>query len=337
MTPNLSNLWAGLAELVERYSRFVISSHINPDGDAVGSAIALRRILQAKDKDAYCLFADEPPASLRPFYRSDELRVAGRDGVDLSDREVVLMVDAGHWERLGVVGEWFGAHPGMKICVDHHPPVGEFPGLRIVDTTSPSTSLMLYRFLRFLSIELTHEIAEPIYLGLMVDTINFHLPNTTVEAHHAAAECLRAGVEPDRVHEPVFGTLSFSRMRLMAEAFAQAEAALNGAVGVIAATQEMFARTGAENGDDEGFSDYSRRIEGVRIGVYLREMPDGVVKVSWRCKDGFEVMSAAQRFGGGGHLRAAGARLRGGVEAVKKLVLEDLAERLASAESPEKQ
>ncbi|MGC9329766.1 MAG: DHH family phosphoesterase, partial [Candidatus Hinthialibacter sp.] len=249
---------------------------------------------------------------------------------DFSDREVMVMVDAGEWPRLGRIGETMMRHPGDKICIDHHIPQNTFEGLRFVDPNSPSTTVLIYRFIQFLEMDFDLALAEPVYLGLIVDTQNFHLPNTTEEAHLIAAHCLRAGVQPHSVYEPIFGTTLVSRMRLMSEALKTFEIVCDGKVGVMYTTLDMFRQAEADPSDDDGFIDFVRSVQGVRIGVYLREEENGLVKVSWRAKGDNDVASTAYKFGGGGHLRAAGASIHGSLPEVKQLVLQELKERAAN-------
>lgn len=323
---NLSTLWARLIELIERLPNIAVSSHIHPDGDAIGSVLAFSRMMKDIGKEVSCVMAHPAGRQLELFCKPGEILQLGVDEVDLAGRNLLVMLDAGAWNRLGKVGDLFAAHPATKACIDHHPAVGDFPGLRIVDSSASSTTVLLHRFLRFLSLKLTREIAEALYLGLIVDTINFHLPNTTEEAHLIAAECLAAGVKPAEVYQPVFGTMRFARMRLMSEAFQNAEVLFDGRVGFMCTTLAMMERSGADEDDDDGFSDLTRNIEGVRVGVYLRELPGGKVKVSWRAKEPYSIVEIAQAFGGGGHVRAAGALIGGTLEQVKKQVVEKVAE-----------
>ncbi|MBN2327588.1 MAG: bifunctional oligoribonuclease/PAP phosphatase NrnA [Candidatus Omnitrophica bacterium] len=316
--------WYLLADLIHAKNRFLISSHLRPDGDAVGSSLAMKRILQRMGKDAVWVMDGEAGWNFDRFYDKEELTLYDPEKSDFSDREVIVMVDAGEWPRLGRVGEAMKRHPGDKICIDHHIPHNSYEGLRIVDAASPSTTVLIYRFIQFLDMEFDLSLAEPVYLGLIVDTQNFHLPNTTEEAHLIAAHCLRAGVQPHRVYEPIFGTTLFSRMRLMSEAFKTFEIACDGKVGVMYTTCDMFQQAEADPIDDDGFIDFVRSVEGVRIGVYLREENEGVVKVSWRAKGDNNVVASAHKFGGGGHLRAAGATILGSLAEVKQLVLQDL-------------
>ncbi|MFB3789015.1 MAG: bifunctional oligoribonuclease/PAP phosphatase NrnA [bacterium] len=325
-------IWAPLADLIAAHDRFLISSHIRPDGDAIGSALAMRRLLERLGKDAVCVMDEDPGRLYASFFSSGEIQILDSRAPTLPNREVMVMVDAGEWYRLGRAGDLMRQHPGPKICIDHHLPQNEFHGLKIVDVHSPSTTVMIYRFLRYLDMELTFGLAEPIYLGLIVDTQNFHLPNTTEETHFIAAECLRAGVRPDQVHKPVYGTLRFARIRLLSQAFSNLEVFFQGKVGLMHTTRAMFEAYGADESDDDGFVDLVKAVEGVRVGVYLREEKDRTIKVSWRTLGENSVVESALRFGGGGHKQAAGATVAGDITSVKQLVLTDLEQRIVRGE-----
>jgi len=332
--PSDSNreIWAPLADLIAAHDRFLISSHIRPDGDAIGSALAMRRLLERLGKDAVCVMDEDPGRMYECFFSPGEIQILDTQVPSFAGREVMVMVDAGEWYRLGRAGDVMRQHPGPKICIDHHIPQNEFHGLKIVDVHSPSTTVMIYRFLRYLDMELAFDLAEPIYLGLIVDTQNFHLPNTTEESHYIAAECLRAGVRPDRVHKPVYGTLRFARIRLLSQAFSNLEVHFQGKVALMYTTRAMFEAYGADESDDDGFVDLVKAVEGVRAGVYLREEKDKTVKISWRTVGNNSVVEAAHRFGGGGHKQAAGATIAGDIESVKNIVLTDLEQRIARGE-----
>ena len=324
--------WSDFHGVISSAERFVLSSHINPDGDAVGSALALKRLLHQMGKDAWWVMDKPLSYNYDSFYQPGELLVFENGDLDFSSREVVIMTDAGFWNRLGDVGVVLAQHPGVKMCIDHHPPYDPFEGWKLVDTSAPSTTVLIYRYLQFLGKEMTLELAEPIYLGLIVDTQNFHLPNTTVEAHQIAAHCLEVGVDPTRVYEPIFANNRFSRLRLMSEAFHTLQVICGGKVSVMYTTREMFEKCESQYGEDEGFSDLVRTIERVSVGIYLREEPNGRVKVSWRARNCNNVELSARKFGGGGHIRAAGALIRGSLEEVRQRVIEDIQQRVEQGE-----
>ncbi len=325
-------IWAPLAELIESHERFLISTHIRPDGDAIGSALAMKRLLEHRGKDAVCVMDEDPGRMYTSFFAPGEIQILDSQTLAYPGREVMVMVDAGEWYRLGRVGDFMRQQPGPKICIDHHIPQNEFNGLKIVDIHAPSTTVLIYRFLQYLNMELTLDLAEPVYLGIIVDTQNFHLPNTTEETHTIAAACLRTGVQPDKVHKPVYGTLRISRVRLLSQAFGNLELHCQGRVGIMYTTRAMFEAFGADEADDDGFVDLVKSVEGVRVGIYLREERDKAVKISWRTVGNNSVADSAHRFGGGGHKQAAGATVPGDIESVKIMVLTDLEERIARGE-----
>lgn len=331
-TEILTSTWEEFAQVLFTYQRFLVSSHIHPDGDAVGSALAFKRLAEKLGKQVTWVMDDDPGEMFSNFYHTEEVTLFNPEAVDYSFHEVMVMTDASIWKRLGRVGTVMESHPGPKLCVDHHQSLDSFPGVKLHDVNSPSTTVIMHRLLKYLDMELTLDIAEPIYLGMIVDTQNFHLPNTTEEAHLIAAECLRAGVRPQKVYEPVYGTLHFSRMKLMSEAFKTVQIHCDGKVGVMYTTQQMFKEAAARKSDDEGFSDLIRTIEGVQVGIYLREAPDGSIKVSWRAKGNNNVEISARRFGGGGHIRASGALFRGKLENVLQIVVKDMEDRVAKGE-----
>ena len=324
--------WRELEKLIRSQDRFLISSHVHTDGDAVGSSLAFKRILERLGKEVWWVMDEDPGDTFTSFIRPNELILHNPNERDYSNRKVIVMLDAGEWKRLGRIGELLEHHPGEKLCIDHHIPKGDFPGLRIVDCSAPSTTTLIYRFARYLGLHFTLDIAEPIYLGLIVDTQNFHLPNTTMETHKIAGECLEAGVNPTKVHEPIYGTLRFSRVRLLSEAFQNTRVVFKGKVGVIFTTKTMFEHAKAKPWDDDGFVDIARSIEGVSVGIYFREENGGKVKVSWRSRGSNDVSVSARRFGGGGHMRACGATLNATLDEARVKVLTDMKERIAKGE-----
>jgi len=321
-----------LQQLIDDNQRFLICSHVSPDGDAVGSSLAMKRMLEKLGKDAVWVMEEQPPDMFDSFYDPKELVIFDKKTDTYDDFDVMVILDAAVWKRLGEPGLMMEQHEGKKLCVDHHHTDYEFPGVKISDVESPSTTLLIHRIIKYLDVSFTHDLAEPVYLGLMMDTQNFHLPNTTVEAHHIAAECLQAGVKPNDVYKPVFGTLSFTRVRLMSMALDTIVLLCGGKVAVMHISLDMFKESGAKTSEDEGFSDMVRMLEGVDIGIYVREVEAGKVKVSWRANGDNNVEASARHFGGGGHLRAAGALFRTTLQEAKEKVISNIIERYEKGE-----
>lgn len=327
-----SHTWEDVKTVIHDASRFIVSSHIRPDADAVGSALAMSRVLKRLGKDVWWVMEDDPGRQFKPFYAPEEITMYDKDKADLTQRDAIVMVDAGEWKRLGWAEKIQASLPSKRICIDHHPAVNSFDGVRVVDTRASSTTVMIYRLIKFFEIDLTYDLAEPIYLGIMGDTQNFHLSNTTEEAHQIAIECLRTGVEPEKVHEPVFGTTPISRLKLISNAYQTIDVELGGKVSVMYTTHRMFEEAGADWWEDEGFSDLLRTIDGVSVGIYLREDEENKVKVSWRSKGENDISISARKFGGGGHAKASGARIKGSIEEVRQIVLDEMEQRIQAGE-----
>ena len=318
--------------LIESHQRFLVSSHIHADGDAVGAALAFKRMLEQLGKDVRWVMEEDPGDTFYRFYSPDEIEVLS-DSSDFSDREVIVMADAGEWHRLGKrLGTLLENHPGKKICIDHHYPKNHFQGTMFLRVKSPSTTVIMYHLLRFLGLELTKEIAEAIYLGIIVDTINFHLPHTNEDTHIISAECLRVGVNPANVYEPIYGTTSPGRLYLMCKAFGNIQILCDGKIATMFITRQMLHEAGASPNDDDGFVEFLRTLKGASIGIYFREESENEVKISWRAKGNNNIIVSAQKFNGGGHIRAAGATIPGTMDDARKLVLGDIEERYRNGE-----
>ncbi len=319
--------WEPIVKELQSATKILVSSHLRPDGDAVGAGLAFSRLLKKMGKERTLVLQDDPGKMYHPFYEKNELTLY-HENLDFSTFDLIVLLDAGEWYRMGEISEKLDYSSWNKTCIDHHPPMNDFEGLRYVDESASSTTLLIYRLLKHLEIELTPDLAEPIYLGMMTDTQNFHLNNTTEEAHGIAAECLRAGVKPESVHEPVYGTLRFSQLNLRTAACQTIELHAKGTIGTMYTTQKMFQEAGAEWWEDEGFCDLVRSIEKVIVGIYFREEPDGSIKVSWRSKGEIDISISARSFGGGGHKRAAGAVMNLPIQEAKSRTLQELYDRL---------
>lgn len=331
-TEHDEGIFEDIQSIIASNQRFLVSSHIHSDGDAIGAALAFKRMLELMGKDVRCVMEEDPGETFYRFYSPEDIEVLSPSS-DFSDRDVIVMADAGEWHRLGKrLGAILENHPGKKICIDHHYPKNQFQGTRFLRVKSPSTTVIMYNLLRFLGLELTKEIAEAIYLGIIVDTINFHLPHTNEETHIIAADCLRVGVDPSYVYEPIYGTTSPGRLQLMCQAFSSIRILFGGKVASMQITRQMFQESGAAQNDDDGFVEFLRTVKGVSVGVYFRQENENEVKISWRAKGNNNVVVSAQRFNGGGHLRAAGATILGTMDEVRALVLGDMEERVKNGE-----
>ncbi len=288
--------------------RFLLTTHENPDGDALGSLLAMHLILQQLGKDSLMYISpDEFPLPWE--YRNwtfDHLVGAPPDDVD--DRAIVFL-DCGNIDRMPVD---FLQREGLHILnIDHHHDNTRFGTVNFVVPEASCTAEIVWRLARELGAEVTPEIAEALYTGLVTDTGRFMYENTGVEAHRMAADLIAAGVQPRRVSKRLYEDLPFSRLELLQRALATVERHDHGAVTVAHLVKSDYEETGALETDSEGVIDHLRAVQGTMVAVLVRELlgedRGGMRKVSLRATDkSVDVSRIARTYGGGGHTQAAG-------------------------------
>ena len=325
-------MWERIAAVLRESDHFLLTSHVRPDGDAVCSILALHRILKEMGKVSRCALSNPPPAEFSFLYEPQELERLD-SCTPLDDVRVVCALDLPEWDRVGEMGERLESLSAVKICLDHHPRSGSLVELEVRDVRASATSVLVYRLLRYMDLPLSLPVAQAIYTGILTDTMSFHLANTNVEAHEIAAACIRAGVDPAAVYEVVYGTVSLARVKLTAQVLATVGVTDDGRVAYLYATREMYDRAGAKRGDDEDLVEYSRSLEGVQVALFLRELENGRVRISWRSRRDIDVRDMARHFGGGGHVRAAGADVPGPLNRVLNEVLKETSARVNAADS----
>jgi len=299
--------------------RFLLACHENPEGDAIGSELALALALRRMGKTATVLNADPVPRNLR-FLPGADTVVFEADG---SAYEVAVVLDCGSPERTGRVGAEL-RKCAVMINIDHHRTNGDRGGLALVDPEAAATGIMVHRVLTVMGHEIEHDVALNIYVAILTDTGSFHYGNSSPEAFQVAADMVRRGVDPWTVAEQVFETQSELRLRLLARALDSLEIAVGGKVASITTLQADLAEFGAGKDALEGFINYPRSIAGTEVAVSFREEPGGVTRVSFRSKGRADVSVIAARFGGGGHRNAAGCTVPGSIPEAKRRVYEAL-------------
>jgi bifunctional oligoribonuclease and PAP phosphatase NrnA len=289
--------------------KLLLTTHENPDGDALGSLIGMHKILEQLGKDSIMyLSPDEFPLPWE--YRGlplDEglLMTPPRD---VAERTIVFL-DCGNIDRMPVD---FLQEDGLHILnIDHHHDNTRFGTVNLVCPSASCTAEMVWRIAKELGAEITPAIAKALYVGLVTDTGRFMYENTTPFAHRMAAELVEAGVEPHKVYRELYEDLPFRRLQLLQRALASVERHDDGAVTIAHLTKGDYEETGALETDSEGVVDHMRAVEGTRVAVLVRELlgqdRNGMRKVSLRATDGsVDVSRVARGFGGGGHPQAAG-------------------------------
>jgi len=303
---------------------FLLTTHVNPDGDAVGSEIALASWLRARGKDVRIVNASPLP----PFYRwlDPEGRIAlydaRRDDPVIASRDVIVVLDANHPGRLHAMEDAVLKSPALRICIDHHLDPDPFTAHALIDESATSTGEILFRLLYGdPPARIDPVAAAALYCAIMTDTGSFRYPRTGPDTHRIAARLIEAGADPVAIYTAVYEQWSPARMRLLGEVLAGMATAYDGRLAHITVTQAMFARTATTVEDTENFTMYPMSVGGVAIGILFLEIAGGV-KISFRSRGAVPVNALAAEFGGNGHMNAAGARVGGDTDAVRRRVLE---------------
>jgi bifunctional oligoribonuclease and PAP phosphatase NrnA len=288
--------------------KLLLTTHENPDGDALGSLLAMHEILTQLGKDSLMYMSpDEFPLPWE--YRGLHFEgLVGAPPDDVFERTIVFL-DCGNIDRMPVD---FLQADGLHILnIDHHHDNTRFGTVNLVCSAASCTAEMVWRIAKELGAEITPKIAKSLYVGLVTDTGRFMYENTTPIAHRMAAELIEAGVEPHKVYRELYEDLPFRRLQLLQRALASVERPDDGVITIAHLTKRDYEETGALETDSEGVVDHMRAVEGTRVAVLVRELladdREGMRKVSLRATDGtVDVSRVARAFGGGGHPQAAG-------------------------------
>ncbi len=306
----LSDSIAECERLIGRIRSAVITSHVNPDGDAIGSELALMHLLRRLGKDVAVINASPLPVSYDFLEGSSEIfhYDPERDDATINGADVLFVLDCNAPKRVRQMENIVATASVQKVVIDHHLEPQSFADLYVVDTDASSTGEILWRLIQHFGEEhFTKPVAEALYTGILTDSGGFRHPRTDAELLCMAARLLEAGVDPTYVYEKVYNRGELNRARLLGRALADMQVFHNGWLCVMVVTQEMMRAANAGDEVTEGFVEHTLSISGVKAGVLVVELPD-VVKMSFRSKDDIPANSFAETFGGGGHLNAAGAR-----------------------------
>ena len=295
-----------IADALREHDRFLLVTHENPDGDALGSLLAATLALRQLGKDAVMYLPGQTPLPREyAFMPLDDLV---RDLPADAGERVLLAVDCAKEDRIG--DEAALARARLVLDVDHHHDNTRFGDLNLIVADASSTGEVLRDVFAELGVELTPELAEPLYIALVTDTGRFQYANTTPKALRLAAELVEAGADIHAVFQEVYESVEFAKLKLLARALGRAEVLEGGRIVVSHLVRTDFAEVGAAEPYSEGIIDYLRAVEGAELAVLIREQLNNQAhahKGSLRSSiDELDVSAIARRFGGGGHRQAAG-------------------------------
>ena len=301
--------------------RFLLVSHMNPDGDAIGSSLGLARILRSLGKGAVVWNHDEVPKLYSKLAGSERIHTGQAPPAGYPESfDALISLECPSLDRTGVESA-IGDIPIINI--DHHLGNEHYGQVNWIDTAAPSLGEMIYRIARGLMVELDQDTATALYLTLVTDTGGFRFSNSTPAAFEAAAALVTEGAKPEQVAGWLYESQPLSAIKLLTEMLPTLEVH-DERIASATITREMFDRAGASTGDTEGLIDYPRSIAGVEAAALLRQVGEDQYKVSLRSRGSVDVEKVARRNGGGGHRNAAGYLLEGSLDEVRARVVEEL-------------
>jgi phosphoesterase RecJ-like protein len=320
-SPQTTTELQAVADAIRSHDRFLVTTHENPDGDALGSLLAAKLALDALDKDAVMYLAGEAPLPREYAWMPlDDLR---RSVPDDAAGRVLLALDCANESRLGPDPEVLASAP-LVVNVDHHHDNTRFGAVNLVVADASSTGEIVRDLLDELGVELTPEIAEALYIALVTDTGRFQYTNTTPKALRLAAELVEAGADVHKIFQDVYESVQFAKLKLLARALERAEIYEGGRLVISYLLRGDFAEVGAAEPYSEGIIDYLRAVEGADMAALIREPPRGdpTRRVSLRAStDELDVSKIARASGaGGGHRQAAGFSSDDSIEEITEFI-----------------
>ncbi|HZT80434.1 MAG TPA: bifunctional oligoribonuclease/PAP phosphatase NrnA [Gemmataceae bacterium] len=326
--------WAPFVALVRGNRRFLLTTHVRPDGDGLGSMLALADALEHHGKQVRLVIPSTMPPRYAFLDPQGRVRRFEPPGDEYRETDVALVLDTGTWNQLDGVGPFFRELPAAKAVIDHHLTQDDLGGLRLVDTSAEATGRLIHEAITALGGPLTPAAAASLFVALAMDTGWFRHGNTTARTFALASELVAAGARPEVLYDQLFESNSLGRLRLMGLVLDRLRVAHGGRVAHTEIRRGDYEAVGAMPPDSEDLVNFTRSVAGVEVGLLFMEQPRGGVKVSLRSRGAVDVARLAERFGGGGHRQAAGATLPDPLEAARARVLDAVAAALAPLTLP---
>jgi len=321
---NVKYEWDKIKEIIDNGESFLITTHINPDGDAIGSEYAMYYYLKSQKKEVSIINADKLPELYHFLDKENQAVQKYKPEYNRLIREVdvIIVLDISTVERLGKMGKEILESKAKKICLDHHTTNDIKYDVAVIDQEASATGELIYFYFKDIGYEINIKIAECLYVTILTDTGSFRFSNSTSRAHYVTSELLKFGIDHRKIYEFVYENNPARKIFLFSKSLNTLEIVHNGRIGSLELTQAMLKSTGTTKEDAEGFVDYINTIKGVKLALLFYEVNKNTTKVSLRSKGEIDVDKFASEFGGGGHAHASGIYYTNGkLKEVKKKVV----------------
>lgn len=317
--PMTNNSFSEIAEALRSHESFVLMSHVRPDGDAIGSQLALGHALEEMGKTVYYMNEDGLPENMAFLPHSENLVQPQGEVLDV---EVAIALDCANKPRLGENALTSASKAKLWINIDHHMSNPGYGDLNYIDSTSPATGQILYNLIKAEGLPLSEVSRDAIYVAVSTDTGSFQYASTTVETYEMAADLVRHGLDVGAINAKTYDSHPYRRVELLRHLLNTLSLSEDRRMSDWQLTYKVKEDLGLKPEDSEGLIDLIRAVDGVEVAVFFEELKDGTIRVSMRSKNPqVNVCDIAKSFGGGGHVMAAGIRMDGSLESARTRVL----------------
>ena len=303
---------AQIADAIRGRQRFVVASHARPDGDAIGSSLAMAYALRHMGKDVRVVSRDAPPPPMLAFPGVPEIEVTSQ--VD-DPGDAIIVMECGDVKRTGIDG----LERGYVINIDHHPGNTMYGALNWFDLSAAACGEMVFDLVQELGVRLTTEIATHVYIAILTDTGSFHYSNITPRTFDICRQCMEAGVSPPTVARSIFDSNNLGRLKLFGAVLSRMQLDGSGRIAIVFVDEQLVRDCGGTYEDTEGLINLPLTVKEILAVVFFKESGPGDWRVSLRSKGDIDVNAIAKEFGGGGHKNASGCSARGELPALKTL------------------
>jgi phosphoesterase RecJ-like protein len=321
--------WTPFVDLVRRHQRFVLTTHVRPDPDGLGSMLGLAEALEGLGKQVHMVIASTWPPRYSFLDPQRRIQRYTAPGQLYDDAEVLAVLDTGTWNQLGDFGPYLRSSRAAKVVIDHHLSQDDLGALRLLDTTAEATGRLIVEAIHALGAPLTEKAANFLFAALATDTGWFRHSNTTSATFALAEELTRAGAKPTYLYDQIYEQNTVARLNLRGLTLSRLRVIEDGKIAYTEVHRADYDATGAIPQDTEDMISDVRSIAGIEVALFFMEQPAGGVKVSFRSRGRLDVARLAERFGGGGHRLASGATLSTSLAEAQQRVFAAIREALA--------
>ncbi len=305
-----------IGNIINKHNSFLIVSHKNPDGDAVGSSLAMYNMLKELGKVVYIENPTEVPHLYAFLDDYDKIGLIS----NAKDVEVVIALDTAELDRCGIRQDYVNGK--IFINIDHHKTNTQFADINLIEEDAAAVGCILWDLFEYNKLQVSKTTALYLYVSILTDTGSFRYSSTTPKTFNIASKLIEIGVEPWFAAYNIYESRKLKTLQLLGLVLTTLTTYYDGKLAIEYVTQDMFEKTDTYIENTEGFVNFARSVRGAEVGVLLREDAPNVFKISLRSKDKVDVSLAASAFGGGGHKNAAGGQLEGSLEEVKQKIID---------------